>query len=607
MQQQNRIIKLPKDVADKIAAGEVVDRPLSVVKELVENAIDAGADSLVIEIKNGGKSYMRVTDNGCGISKTDLSKAFERHATSKIRTAVDLDSIGTLGFRGEALASIAAVSEVEVITKTAEEAVGSRLVLSGGELISETDTGCPEGTTILVSNLFFNTPARLKFLKSDGTESSLILDFLSKMAIAYSSIRFRVINNGSIIFSTAGKGNVHSSILTVYSRELGDPLLHIEGSEGVYSLDAYMSPPAYTRTTRKQQIYFVNGRYIKSKLLEDAVEEAYRQRLPEGRHPVAILFLRVSPEHLDVNIHPNKREIRFDDNSAAQSFLVSTISKGLSVNEAVPEITEKSPFRSKNMLAMPEIKICSNLVSEDNTSTITEVNVNDLLSTRRAEVSAIVSDSKQTDFSYLNKNEEISIEKPKNKFDFSDITITGSIFGTYITGTDEDTFYLFDQHAAHERVFYESLLAASQNEEKTSQLLIAPVVKESTAAICANPELFVTALTQIGFDLEVFGTKALVVKAVPAFMNQSEAFEFLDAFFDQADDLSVFRDQKKLARIIMNACKNAVKGNQKLSIDEMKHLVADLSETENPFSCPHGRPTFIKLTRTELEKLFKRV
>ncbi len=604
MLQQNRIIKLPKDVADKIAAGEVVDRPLSVVKELVENAIDAGADSIIIEIKNGGKNYIRITDNGCGIPKEDLLTAFERHATSKVRTASDLDSIITLGFRGEALASIAAVSKVEIITKTPEETIGSRLLLSGSEIISQTDTGCPDGTTIIVSDLFYNTPARLKFLKNDGAESSLILDFLSKMAIAYSGVRLRVINNGAVLFSTPGKGNVSTSILTVYSKEINDPLIHVETSLKGLSLDAYLSPPAYTRTTRKQQIFFVNGRYVKSKVLEAAVDSAYRQRLSEGRHPVIILFLSVEPERLDVNIHPNKREIRFDDNPTVLSFVSDSLAKGLLGKEAVPEIRKESLFRSKEFyLSEPESKgnpmtppaalAQENTVSYESTSQNNDtenesVDVNTLLSTKRA---------KQISFE----------EKMVSNIDLQAITISGSIFGTYITGADEHSFYLIDQHAAHERVFYERLLEASERKEKASQLLLVPIIKETSVAIAGNPEQFLDSLKQFGFELEVFGTKAFVIKAVPAFMEQAEAIEFLDAYFDEADEISAFRDQKKLAKIIMDSCKSAVKGNQHLTLAEMKHLLSDLSETKNPFSCPHGRPTFIKLTRAEIEKLFNRV
>ncbi len=265
-----RIIELPKTVADKIAAGEVVERPLSIVKELVENSIDAGANSIIVEIKKGGKTYLRVTDNGSGIEKEDVDLAFKRHATSKIKTASDLDYIDSLGFRGEALASIAAVSRVELITKTAGEKSGIRVKIEGGEVLEKDDTGCPEGTTIIIEDLFFNTPARLKFMKQDATESTLIIDFISKMTLAYPSIKIRLINNGNILFSTAGKGEIYSNILTIYSKEIGDKLIHLQEESKEMMLEAFVSAPNNSKTNRKSQIFFVNGRYISSKVMENA-------------------------------------------------------------------------------------------------------------------------------------------------------------------------------------------------------------------------------------------------------------------------------------------------------------------------------------------------
>ena len=581
LQQRTKISKLSKDVADKIAAGEVVDRPLSVVKELLENAIDAGADSIVAEIRNGGKTYIRITDNGCGIPSDELLTAFDRHATSKITSASDLNTIRTLGFRGEALASIAAVSEIEVITKIREESAGAKLLMAGGQIVEQSKTGAPDGTTIIVSNLFYNTPARKKFLKSDSAESGMILDFLSKMAIAYPHIRLRVINNGANLFTTQGNGNVYANILTVYSRELGEHLIPVEREEGIFRLEAFLSPPSYSRTSRKQQIVFVNGRAIKSKVLDEAIEEAYRQRLPEGRHPVAVLFLQIDPEHLDVNIHPNKKEVRFDDNAAVSAFVKDAFVKALATERAVPEIKKEPAFRRKEI---PE-----NLTVKPEQETLVDIKY--LLSTKREETIA----------------EPKTPTYEEHPFDFSQITIFGSVFGTYITAVDETSFYLIDQHAAHERVYYEKLLEAYEKSEKSSQMLLAPIIKEVPAVIAAEPEGIVTELSRFGFETEVFGKKSFIIKAVPAFMTHEEAMEFLETCFDIAERPEDFRDRRKLDRIIMDSCKSAVKGNQKLSIPEMEHLLDDLSKTKNPFSCPHGRPTFVKLTRNGIEKLFKRV
>ncbi|MDD3169667.1 MAG: DNA mismatch repair endonuclease MutL, partial [Eubacteriales bacterium] len=346
MIENKRIMELPKHVADKIAAGEVVDRPLSIVKELVENSIDAGADSVTVEIKNGGKSYIRVTDNGSGIEKQDVTLAFKRHATSKIKSASDLDHISSLGFRGEALASIAAVSRVELITKTAGDKSGIRVKLEGGEILEKEDTGCPEGTTIIIEDLFFNTPARLKFMKPDATESTLIIDFISKMTLAYPRIRIRLINNGNILFSTAGKGDIYSNILTIYSKETGDKLIHLEEDWEEMRLEAYISAPNHSKTNRKSQIFFVNGRSISSKVMDNAVADAYLEKIFEGRYPIAFLFLQLAPEKLDVNIHPNKKEVRFENERLVRDFITDSIRRNLQTKEAIPEIRNRNLFAS---------------------------------------------------------------------------------------------------------------------------------------------------------------------------------------------------------------------------------------------------------------------
>jgi len=598
MQPANNIVKLPKEVADKIAAGEVVDRPLSVVKELLENAIDAGANSIIVEIKNGGKSYIRITDNGCGIPKHQLLTAFERHATSKIRTAEDLDSVVTLGFRGEALASISAVSRVEVITKTPEETVGQRLIIAGSELVTMEDTGAPEGTTIIVTDLFYNTPARQKFLKSDGAESTLILDFLSKMAVAYSGIRFRVMQNGRVVFSTAGKGNVPASILTVFSKEIHDPLLAVSVVESPLSLEAFVSAPTYTRTSRKQQLFFVNGRYIKSKVLEEAVEEAYFQRIPEGRYPAVFLFLSLAPDSLDVNIHPNKKEVRFEDPAGVRRFVSRSIAEALAGPQNVPEIPAKAlfryeePFESRREFQPKE----------------REIDINELLSTKRASQMVMEAPPALEIKREVVLPKETELPAPIKNNDFlRNIRVLDSVFGTYILGTDEENLYFIDQHAAHERVFYERLLAGEKRREKGAQLLLVPLILETSAAVAAQPDRLLQALGPFGFEVEVFGAKSFIIKEIPSFMTQEEAREFLEAFLDQAEENKVFSDARKMEKIIMDSCKSAVKGNSHLDRKEMEKLLEDLSKAENPFSCPHGRPTFIKMTKAEMEKLFYRV
>lgn len=605
--ESRRIIELPKSVYDKIAAGEVVDRPLSIVKELVENSIDAGSTSIVVEIRNGGKTYLRVTDNGCGIPKEDADLAFKRHATSKIKSAADLDHIESLGFRGEALASISAVSRVELITKTAGDKSGIRVKIEGGEMLEKEDTGCPEGTTIIVEDLFFNTPARMKFMKPDATESTLIIDFISKMTLAYPQIKIRLINNGNILFSTNGKGDVHANILTIYSREIGDKLIHLQEENGDLKLEAFVSAPNNSKTNRKSQIFFVNGRSISSKLMENAVSDAYLEKLFEGRYPIAFLFLRIAPEKLDVNIHPNKKEVRFDDERAVRAFIAQSIRDGLKTKEAIPEIKERNIFKETSV---------SKPKNEE------QVDIKRLLSEQRRSESVL-----ETQAKYIPepagptepaepamKTEKPGIpdlsadtDQPRADFDMRLLNVTGSVFGTYITAVDENSFYLIDQHAAHERIFYEQLLTQYQNEEKAQQLILAPIVINVTHAVKNDTGGMLDFLGNLGFEIEEFGPTAYIIKAIPVFMELDEAKDFIDYILDNVSEEADLANHRKISAIITNACKKAVKAHDVLDIREITRLMEDLSKTKNPYSCPHGRPTFIRLSRYEIEKMFKRV
>ncbi len=639
--EKNRIIELPKNVADKIAAGEVVDRPLSIVKELVENSIDAGAASIIVEIRNGGKSYIRVTDNGSGIEKADVNLAFKRHATSKIKSASDLDHIRSLGFRGEALASIAAVSRVELITKTAGEKSGIRMKIEGGEALEKEDTGCPEGTTIIIEDLFFNTPARLKFMKPDATESTLIIDFISKMTLAYPEIKIRLINNGNILFSTTGKGDVYSNILTIYSKAIGDKLIHLREASGRMSLEAFVSAPDNSKTNRKSQIFFVNGRYISSKVMENAVTDAYQEKLFEGRYPIVFLFLQVDPEKLDVNIHPNKKEVRFDDERLVREFITQTIRNSLQTKEAIPEIREKNLFQFRNAGAAagssrePEAHAITGGQESRNQKAEEQVDIKKLLSEQRRleQESADVGtktvvqpalqvgeaeesyDEKSTSAGIRSgKAEKVAIKDfsaenihSKSDFNIRELTVTGSIFGTYITAVDDSSFYLIDQHAAHERIFYEQLLSQYRNEDKEQQLILMPVVINVTHAVKNDTGEILDFLGNLGFQIEEFGPSAYIMKAIPVFMELDEAKDFIDYILDNVSEEADLENQKKIAAIITNACKRSVKAHDVLEKQEIDRLVADLAGTKNPYSCPHGRPTFIRLNKYEIEKMFKRI
>ena len=581
---------LPGSVADKIAAGEVVERPLSIVKELVENSIDAGATSLTVEISAGGKEYIRVTDNGCGIPKDQLELAFMRYATSKLQTEEDLDSIETLGFRGEALASIAAVSRTELITKTAGSKTGARIRLAASEILSIEDAACDDGTTIIVRDLFYNVPARQKFLKPDNTESALVTDYVSKMALAYPGVRMRLISNGSVLFSTPGKNSLYQSILTVYSARIASGLIQVAREEGYMRLTGYVSDASHSERNRKRQVFFVNGRLIKSRILEQAVADAYSDKLFEGQYPAVFLFLELDPRTLDVNIHPHKTEVRFYQEIQISEFIVRSIRKALLDPKALEIKTET--VRTETVVlptatrpAEPQYVITAEPVKK----------YTELFSTIRKEEQERETQVQEEIFEY-------NVEK---RLSFASLTFVGQAFDTYLILKDADGLYLMDQHAAHERVMYETLMGNFNSSENASQQLLAPFIKELGIAEVQASSYAVNLLDDLGFELREFGPSSYMVSAIPGFMDLAEAEAFLDEFFAAAADNRTNVQAKKDA-ITMRSCKSAVKAHDHLSLPEIKQLLSDLDRCENPFSCPHGRPTFVKFTEYELEKMFKR-
>lgn len=628
---------LEKQIADKIAAGEVVDRPVSIVKELVENAVDAGASSVVVEIRNGGKSYIRVTDNGCGISEDQVETAFLRHATSKISNVKDLDAIETLGFRGEALASIGAVSRTEILTKTADAKSGTRVLFHGGEVLTHEQVGCPDGTTLIVTDLFYNTPARLKFLKSDSAESSLIIDFVSQMALAYKDIRFRLINNGAILFSTNGDGNRFNTIVRVYKNVNPKNLTAVHYEEEKLKLEGYISSPAESKNSRSSQIFFVNGRVVNSKVIEKGLMEGYRERIFEGRHPVAYLFLETDPHDLDVNVHPNKREVRFDREADIIDFLARGIKRSLSTEDAIVSGTslfkeDSAEYKAEskkevqvdiktflstlgeNDSAEPEEipqKTPEPAVSKPSAPTHTVTPVQATVSPVTP-ISPIAPIAPTAPISPISKSEpeepHLTIKQASLKpFDFDDLQITGSIFNTYITAVSADTFYLIDQHAAHERIFYEKLVREYEEDEKLHQPIMIPLMLNVSLKAEEDSFNWLTALTKMGYTIEEFGQGTYRVTEIPTFMTLQEAEDFAVDFIEQISESTNLRNTVIIDKLIMKSCKSAVKGGDSLSLEELKALIKDLSRCVNPFSCPHGRPTFVKLTRYEIERLFKRI
>ncbi len=607
----SNIVQLPEEVAGKIAAGEVVERPLSVVKELLENSLDAGASSVTIEINKGGKEYIRVTDNGCGIPKDQLEIAFSRHATSKLRTTDDLDAIDTLGFRGEALASIASVSRTELVSRPAGQKLGARICIDSSSIVSMEDAACEEGTTIIVKDLFCSIPARLKFLKPDNTESALITDYVSKMAIAWPQVRIRLISNGSTLFTTPGRNSLKQAIMTVYSPKMCAGLLELAADDGSMQVKGYISSPTYYEKNRRRQVFFVNGRLIKSKLLENAVSDAYSDKLFEGMYPAVFIFLTVDPSQLDVNIHPHKTEVRFYQEKEVGDFLIKSIRRTLldpramEVRTVLPESTDPelpadATPEQRNVFISPAIADGSN--EQDLPS--------DVLS---AGPVSIASDPAYDDFfkelrAVSEENEQVQEEifeyNTSNRLLFSGLSIVGQFRDTYLILKDQDGLYILDQHAAHERVMYEKIVRSFNADVTASQQLLVPVVKDVGISEMQQAESAVDALLELGFDIKPFGPAAFAISAVPGFMDMFEAEDFIDEFFTAAAEGRNVQARKD--QIISRSCKSAVKAHDHLSDDEIRALLLDLDRCENPYSCPHGRPTFVKFTEYELERMFRR-
>lgn len=612
-------------IADKIAAGEVIEKPLSIIKELVENSIDAGATSVIIEIKNGGKSFIRVTDNGTGIPADELETAFLRHATGKISSIEDLDNIRTLGFRGEALASISAVSRLTVVTKTEDVTAGTRLVMHAGKKIASEAVGTNTGTTMIVEDVFYNVPARRKFMGSDAREASAIIELVQKLAIYYSSVRFMLINNGRTVISTTGDGNLRNTLESIYPEKEFKNLLEVRND----MVSGLVSPPSSMKTNRKGQIFFVNGRIVNGKTIEKAIDKAYVGRIFSG-YPVAVLFITVSPDAVDVNIHPGKREVKFLDDKAVEEAIISAITDALMEKKPVAEykfsdkaITKVSETVSENVT---ELKTTAPAVSEESNPAI-EVEPSEEKIARTAfglkplemdkEVPApsirdFLKERAQTEDVNLhscdNKPAEINVTIKKAKvrpFEFEDLRYAGYILNSYIITETSDAIYMIDQHAAHERIFYERLVNQYNSENHAPQPILCPFIIEVSSDIYNSERDWLEIIGRIGYDMEDFGENTFVIRGIPSYMSLSEADDFAREFIDNIGDL---RDNYQVIdKLIMKSCKSAVKANNRLSDMEIETLLKELATCENPFCCPHGRPTFIRMTRYEIERAFRRV
>ena len=649
-----KIAVLDQNTIDKIAAGEVVERPSSVVKELVENAIDAGATAVTVEITDGGKKMIRITDNGAGIEAGQIPLAFLRHATSKIEKVEDLEQIASLGFRGEALSSIAAVSQVELITKTPSAVSGSRYIIEGGVEHSLEELGAPEGTTFLVRNLFYNTPARSKFLKSDTTEANYIHTLMEQLALSHPEISFKYIQNRQVKLHSSGNYNVKDVIYSVYGRDITKALLEADFENDFMKITGFVGKPEIARGNRSFENYYINGRYVKNNIITKAIENAYKGFLMQHKFPFVSLQIEMEGNDLDVNVHPAKREVRFAREQEVYEAVYDTVRRALTAREMIPKVTIEKPQPEKKeapvkSVAIPEPfekkrreQVYESTVkespapyethrekqifssSEENLfeGTLRQKQLEPqepVLKKEEPKKEEPLTEKPQTEEakkerskSYIKKQEEQQLELFEEKLLAPEsrerIRLIGQVFDTYWLAQFGDAFYIIDQHAAHEKVYYERFVKKFREDTVDAQYLTPPMIVtlnlQEESLLKANEDYF----RKFGFEIEHFGGKEYCISAVPSNLYGLSEEEL---FLEMLDHLAAEGDKDALdifaSRLATMACKAAVKGNHAMSPAEAEKLLDELLTLDNPYHCPHGRPTVISMTKTELEKKFKRI
>ncbi|HEX28773.1 TPA: DNA mismatch repair endonuclease MutL [Candidatus Poribacteria bacterium] len=574
-----RIRVLPEEIANKIAAGEVVERPASVVKELMENSIDAESRSIEVEVLSGGKKLIQVADDGIGMSREDALLSIRRHATSKISSAEDLAAIKTLGFRGEALPSIASVSKMELVTRTAGDLSGTKIVVEGGRVKEVGQIGCPVGTRVRVSNLFFNLPARAKFLKSESSEFRHILNIFTWNALAHPDILFRLTHNRRKVMDLPPSETIAERIYAIYGKSFSENLIEIHEELPNMAFHAFVGNPSFTKPNRSYQLFFLNGRPIRSRLIAAALDEALRAVIPRERHAVAFIFIEMNPRHVDVNVHPTKMEVRFSDERAVYSQIVRILNKGIHSGLYVPGSTSQAMSEERMERESGEIDLPN--VAQEEIPLAPHI---------RASV----------------EDQRIDLKLGGLKFD--QLAIRGVLFDTYILAESGDEVVIIDQHAASERIIYERLISQFEGGGIAIQGLLMPITIDLPAnlieAFLENVEL----LSRLGFDLERFGGNTLLVRGVPSSLENSEIegalVEILERIRTGLGKVS--RTEMIREMLVILACRSAIKAGDKLSQEEIERLLSDLSRTELPFNCPHSRPTIIRLSRKELESRFRR-
>lgn len=649
----SKIALLSQETIDKIAAGEVIERPSSVVKELVENAIDAGSTAITVEIKEGGISFIRITDNGSGIESSEVPLAFLRHSTSKIRSAEDLLCVHSLGFRGEALSSIAAIARVELITKTADALTGTRYLIEGSKEISKEEIGAPDGTTFLVRDLFYNTPARRKFLKTAQTEGTYISDMLEKLALSHPDISFKYINNNQTRLHTSGNGNRKDLIYHIYGREIASSLLEVNFKCDYFALTGFIGKPSINRGNRNYENYFINGRYIKSTLLSKAIEEAYKSFLMQHQYPFTVLYFTFEGETLDVNVHPTKMELRFGNNQEIYKELCDALYAVLSHRELIPEVPvteeKKQKFEHvyKDPIPEPFEKRRINEIRSAATAAVKEPVASYGNPTQPKASMPVIKQPDVTPASHpgvITVTPNPKFEQPVNKTAEPEKTVTeqpvaqqqmqnptqvtlesissdfltrdakkkhriiGQLFKTYWLIEYEDKLYIIDQHAAHEKVLFERTMARLNQKEYTSQTISPPIVLSLDAKEQEMLEKYLPQIQKLGYEIENFGGREYMISAVP---DNLFHIDMKDLFIEMLDDFSDISGRATpdliLEKVATMSCKAAVKGNDALSLPEIDALIEELLTLENPFNCPHGRPTIISMSKYEIEKKFKRI
>ncbi len=626
---------------DKIAAGEVVDRPASVVKELVENAMDSGADAITVEIKDGGISLIRVTDNGKGIPKAEVAKAFLRHATSKIRSAEDLLRLSSLGFRGEALSSICAVAQVEMITKTPEDLTGLRYAIEGSVEKESEEIGAPSGTTVLVRNLFYNVPARKKFLKTPQSEGGHISDLMEHLAMSHPDVSFKYVINGQVKFHTSGNDNLKEIVYRIYGREISNELIPLEKEENGRRLSGFIGTPVIGRANRNFENYFINGRFIKSPVIAKAAEEAYKAHLMQHKYPFFVLHLSLEADSMDVNVHPSKMEVRFHESAEVSDFVYRAIHDTLCGKEMLKQITFEEPKKTaeaeeksslqKEHVPEPfetkarEIRQMSPMMStEDMTKSVKAPVVSEepvygrLLGSRMHPEAQKATEAERLRSNVIKKEEHILVERPVQMNFFEEKLISknlrdeyhilGQVFDTYwIVGFGDKLFFI-DQHAAHEKVKYERLYKQIQERAVMTQQMNPPVILTLSGKEETIYNEYQSYFEKIGFEIEHFGGNEYAVRSVPTDLFGRNAKELLEEILDELADGPLKGEPEVIAgKLASMSCKAAVKGNHTMSFAEAEALIDELLTLDNPYHCPHGRPTIITMSKYELEKKFSRI